>query len=164
MCEGARKTCADDGSEPPTRPGNCPQRPAEFERFGAKASSRVSPPSSVGRAASSSSSRRYSKGSCWDPGRESQWSRGGVRAWPGRAAPRRIEAAVAPEGQLLWPWGWLSRCPRTVAGIVGSTRDRLPHAEEARGRFILDHDPAAAAQSDGPQLTATNQPPHELSR
>ena len=100
-----------------------------------------------------------------DPG-ESQWSRGGVCSWPGRAAPRRIEAAVAPERQLLWPWGWLSRCPRTVAVIVGYARDRLPHAEraEARGRFILDHDPAAAPQSDGPQLTATNQPPHELSR
>ena len=37
------------------------------------------------------------------------------------------------------------------------------HSAEARGRFILDHDPAAAARSDGPQLTATNQPPHELS-
>jgi hypothetical protein len=69
-------------------------------------------------------------------------------------------------GQFLWPWGWLSRCLRTVAVIVGYARDRVPHAEraEARGRFILDHDPAAAAQSDGPQLTATNQPPHELSR
>jgi hypothetical protein len=33
-----------------------------------------------------------------------------------------------------------------------------------RGRLILDHDRAAAAQCDGPQLTATNQRPHELSR
>ena len=77
------------------------------------------------------------------------------------------KAAVASEGQLLWPWGWLSRCPRTVAVIVGYARNRLAHADhsaEARGRFILDHDPAAAPQSDGPQLTATNQPPHELSR
>ena len=83
-----------------------------------------------------------------------------------RAAPRRIEAAVAPEGRLLWPWGWLSRCPRAVAVIVGYARDRLHtlSSAEARGRFILDHDPAAAAQSDGPQLTATYQPPHELSR
>jgi hypothetical protein len=38
------------------------------------------------------------------------------------------------------------------------------HSAEARGRFILDHDPASAGQFDGPQLTATNQLPRELSR
>jgi len=54
-----------------------------------------------------------------------------------------------------------------VAAIVGYTRDRLPHAgqsAEACRRFILHHDPAAAAQPDGPHLTATNLPPHERSR
>jgi hypothetical protein len=39
-----------------------------------------------------------------------------------------------------------------------------PSPLKRAGRFILDHDPAAAAQSDGPRSTATNQPPHELSR
>ena len=50
-----------------------------------------------------------------------------------QAAPRRIEAAVAPEGRLLWPWGWLSRCPQAVAVIVGYARDRL-HTLSARKR------------------------------
>jgi hypothetical protein len=55
-------------------------------------------------------------------------------------------------------------------GIVRGDREylrddsRTLSSAEARGRFILDQDPAAAAQSDGPQLTATIQPPHELSR
>jgi hypothetical protein len=56
----------------------------------------------------------------------------------------------------------------TLAGwkVVGYYEDdsRILSSAEAHGRFILDQGPAAAAQSDGPQLTATNQPPHELSR
>jgi hypothetical protein len=55
-----------------------------------------------------------------------------------------VDAGSTPVVILIWP--------------------AAEHSTEARGRFILDHDPAAAAESDGPQLTATNQPPHELSR
>jgi hypothetical protein len=67
--------------------------------------------------------------------------------------------------------GRISQSDRLIVELAdtGSTpvviliRPQLSIARK-RGRFILDHDPAAAAQSDGPQLTATNQPPHELSR
>ena len=48
--------------------------------------------------------------------------------------------------------------------ILRGTDSRMLSMREARGRFILDHDPPAAVQSDVPQLTATNQPPHELSK
>jgi hypothetical protein len=48
--------------------------------------------------------------------------------------------------------------------VIRGTDSRMLSMREARGRFILDHDLPAAAQSDVPQLTATNQPPHELSR
>jgi hypothetical protein len=90
-----------------------------------------------------------------------------VRGRRGSAPTSQPSLCPPPEGSCSGPGVSHPRCPRTVAVIVGYTRDRLPHAgqsAEARQRFILDHDPGAAAQSDGPQLTATNQPPHERSR
>ena len=78
----------------------------------------------------------------------------------------QASCASAYRGPVALALGLVIQMSPDVAEIVGYTRDRVPQAEraEARERFILDHDPAAAAQSDGPQLTATYQPPHELSR
>ncbi len=75
----------------------------------------------------------------------------------------KVEERSAPPGVTAGE-AFILGSHETLAGwkVVGYTRDgsRTLSSAEARGRFI----PAAAAQSDGPQLTATNQPPHELSR
>ncbi len=79
----------------------------------------------------------------------------------------KVEERSAPPGVTAGE-AFILGSHETLAGwkVVGYTRDgsRTLSSAEARGRFILDHDSAAAAQSDGPRLTATNQPPHELSR
>ena len=99
---------------------------------------------------------------------------------PDRSTPRpltlpiQLPALRARRSSFFLRWRRthrISRSDRLIVELVdtGSTpvviliRPAAEHSAEARGRFILDHDPAAAAQSDGPQLTATNQLPHELS-